>query len=110
MDSSNRVSCPFHDDPNPSCRIYPDHYHCFGCGAHGDRINWLTRVEGMTKTEAIAALQDWSGPTTVELKQSAAEKLEFVLGIWNAAQPLAGSIGERYLAETRKIDVSKLPS
>src|SRR5262249_3914649 len=76
----------------------------------GDRIDWLTRVEGMTKAEAMNALHDWCGPTTAKLKQSAEEKLDFVLGIWNAAQPLTGTIGERYLAETRDIDVSKLPS
>ena len=56
MDSSGRVSCPFHTDPQPSCKIYSDHWHCFGCGEHGDRIDWLTRVEGMTKAEAIDAL------------------------------------------------------
>ena len=56
MDSSGRVSCPFHTDPQPSCKIYSDYWHCFGCGEHGDRIDWLTRVEGMTKAEAIDAL------------------------------------------------------
>src|SRR5262245_22955101 len=63
MDASNRVSCPFHDDPNPSCSIYPDHYFCHACRARGDRIDWLTRVEGMTKAEAMNALHDWCGPT-----------------------------------------------
>jgi long-chain acyl-CoA synthetase len=46
LDSSNRVSCPFHDDPNPSCSIYPDHYHCHACGAHGSRLDWLLEAEG----------------------------------------------------------------
>ena len=35
--------CPFHDDKNPSLAVYLDdnpHYHCFGCGAHGN-INEL---------------------------------------------------------------------
>jgi DNA polymerase bacteriophage-type len=109
MDASRHVSCPFHHDPNPSCSIYPDHYFCHACRARGDRVDWLTRVEGMTKAEAMNALHDWCGPTTAKLKQSAEEKLDFVLGIWNAAQPIAGTLGERYLAETRGIDVSKLP-
>jgi hypothetical protein len=51
MDSSGRVSCPFHDDPNPSCSIYPDHYYCHACGARGTRL--------APKEEAIGALQDW---------------------------------------------------
>src|SRR5262245_22454089 len=66
MDAGGRVSCPFHDDPQPSCKIYSDHFHCFGCGQHGDRLAWLTTVENMTEAEAIAALQDWSGPAFLE--------------------------------------------
>jgi len=27
--------CPFHEEGMPSLAIYADHYHCFGCGAHG---------------------------------------------------------------------------
>jgi predicted Fe-S protein YdhL (DUF1289 family) len=110
MDSSQRVSCPFHDDPNPSCKIYADHWHCFGCGRHGDRMDWLMQAEGMTRAEVLDALHDWSGPVTVELQRSAEERLDFALEIWNAALPLAGSIGERYLAETRGIDIGKLPA
>ena len=68
------------------------------------------QVEGMTKTEALDALHDWHGPLTAELEQNAEPKLCFALGIWNAALPLAGTIAERYLAETRGIDVGKLPA
>jgi hypothetical protein len=114
MDSSNRVQCPFHDDPNPSCSIYPDHYFCHACGARGSRLDWLLEAEHMTRAEAIAALQDWA-PGVAGVSEgeqpSAEEKLAFALSIWNAAEPLLGSIGEkRYLAETRGIDVSKLPA
>jgi hypothetical protein len=112
LDSANRVSCPFHDDPNPSCSIYPDHYHCHACGAHGSRLDWLLEVEGLTRAEAINALQDWhKGGTPAPEGPDAEEKLAFALSIWNAAESLQGSIGEkRYLAETRGIDVSKLPA
>jgi DNA polymerase len=109
MDAGGRVSCPFHEDWEPSCRIYVDHFHCYGCGARGDRVEWLTRVEGMTKAEAIAALQDWSGPTSTDQQHDVATRCAFALEIWNAAQPIADTIGERYLSETRAIDVSKLP-
>jgi DNA polymerase len=109
MDASGHVSCPFHDDWQPSCKIYSDHWRCYGCGEHGDRIDWLIRVEGMTRTEAIAALQDWSGPASAEQQHDIAARVAFALEVWNAAQPLTGSIGERYLAETRGIDVGQLP-
>ena len=55
----NKVACPFHDDVEPSCTIYPDHFHCFGCGEHGSRLDWLMRVEGMTVTEAVITIKDW---------------------------------------------------
>ena len=32
LTSDNKVTCPFHDDAEPSCTIYPDHFYCFGCG------------------------------------------------------------------------------
>jgi hypothetical protein len=47
MNSSNHVCCPFHEEVEPSCKIYADHFHCYGCGMHGDRLAWLTKVEGM---------------------------------------------------------------
>jgi DNA polymerase bacteriophage-type len=109
MDASGHVSCPFHEDPQPSCKIYSDHWHCFGCGARGDRVDWLMRVEGMTKAEALAALQDWSGPTSTEQQHDVAARCDFALQIWNTAQPLAGTLAERYLSQTRGIDVGKLP-
>jgi len=109
MDASGHVSCPFHDDPNPSCRIYSDHFHCFGCGEHGDRLAWLMRVEGMTKAEAIVTLQDWSGAISMQQQRDIAARTAFALEVWNAASSLRGTIAERYLAETRSIDVSKLP-
>jgi len=54
LTSDNKVTCPFHDDAEPSCAIYPDHFHCFGCGERGSRLDWLMRVEGMTTVEAVA--------------------------------------------------------
>src|SRR6516162_7614833 len=110
MDTSGHVTCPFHDDPQPSCKIYSDHFHCFGCGRRGDRMEWLMQVEGMTKAEALAALQDWTGPVPIEHQQQyVAARTALAKDIWLAAQPIAGTIGERYLSETRGIDIGKLP-
>ena len=51
----------------------------------------------MTRTEAIAALQDWSGPASSEQRHDTSERVAFALRLWNAALPLAGTLGERYL-------------
>jgi hypothetical protein len=110
LTADNKVCCPFHEDVEPSCTIYPDHFYCYGCGENGSRLDWLVRAEGMTLTEAVAYVHDWPG-----LCQQAphnghgADKLAFIKSIWTSAQPLLGSIADRYLDETRGIDISKLP-
>jgi hypothetical protein len=51
--------CPFHDDRNPSLCIEPGgaHFHCFGCGARGDAIDFVRRLNpGMSFREAVAAI------------------------------------------------------
>jgi len=111
MDAGNHVSCPFHDDPNPSCSIYPDHFHCHGCGAHGTRLDWLIEVEGLTRTEALNVLQDWTGPVTTVVweRPDPEERRRRALAIWDEATSLRGTIGERYLAETRGVELGRLP-
>ena len=41
--------CPFHKEKTPSFTVNDDKgfYHCFGCGAHGDVIRFLTDCEKM---------------------------------------------------------------
>ena len=51
--------CPFHDDKNPSLCISPgaEHYRCFGCGAHGDAIDFVRRLNpGMSFREALRVI------------------------------------------------------
>ena len=106
--SNGKVCCPFHDDAEPSCAIYPDHFHCFGCGERGSRLDWLIRVEEMTEAEAAAAMQDWPTEAAAPAAKDDVD-LTFVDRIWAAARPLFGSIAEPYLDETRGIDLGNLP-
>jgi Toprim domain/CHC2 zinc finger len=112
LTADGKVCCPFHDDAEPSCKIYADHFHCFGCGEHGGRLTWLTRVEGMTEQEAIAFIGDWT-PAAKTLPRNgdsdSAEKLELIKSLWTAAEPLTGTLAARYLEETRRVDLAKLP-
>jgi DNA polymerase len=113
MTSDNKVACPFHDDPNPSCQLYADRFRCFGCGEQGDRLDWLIRAEGLPRAEAIAALQDWNGGPVAAVRDdqpSPEERRRRALELWDAATPWRGTIAERYLGETRGIDVGALPA
>jgi DNA primase len=41
--------CPFHTEKSPSFNVIPDKgfYHCFGCGKHGDAIEWVMQRDGI---------------------------------------------------------------
>ena len=50
------VCCPFHDDRHPSMKLYHDHFHCFGCQANGDVIEFTSKLFGITALEAAQKL------------------------------------------------------
>jgi len=50
--------CPFHDESTPSFTIFEDnHFHCFGCGAHGDSIEFYMKLHNASFIEAVKELQ-----------------------------------------------------
>lgn len=52
-------SCPFHSEKTPSMRIYNnDSYYCFGCGAHGDVIDFVRQYFGLSFREAVEKLAE----------------------------------------------------
>ena len=48
--------CPFHNDRHPSLYVADDHYHCFGCGEHGDVIDFAAKLFGLPLYEAAQRL------------------------------------------------------
>ncbi|MCX5616683.1 DNA primase [Bombella sp. TMW 2.2559] len=56
-----KACCPFHGEKTPSLYIYDDHYHCFGCGAHGDAISYVMQSEGSGFREAVERLASEAG-------------------------------------------------
>lgn len=78
-----KARCPFHEEKTPSFMIQKgdNHYHCFGCGAHGDAIAFLMNHEKMSFSESVEYLADrfgvhleyiekeeYAGPNKKELK------------------------------------------
>jgi len=55
--------CPFHDEKTPSFYVNDEKafYHCFGCGAHGDAIRFLTEQRGLPFIDAVKELADKAG-------------------------------------------------
>jgi hypothetical protein len=106
---NSKICCPFHHDSTPSLHIYADHFHCFGCGAHGDAIDWLTLVEGLERDDAFELLTKWHGSTLPPHKDEA-DTLAGALRLWEQAQPIDGTPAEHYLADARGIDIDKRPA
>jgi len=50
------TQCIFHDDRNPSMKLYDDHFYCFGCTEHGDVISLTARLFSLTPLEAAKKL------------------------------------------------------
>lgn len=50
------TQCIFHDDRNPSMKLYDDHFYCFGCTEYGDVISLTARLFSLTPLEAAKKL------------------------------------------------------
>lgn len=48
--------CPFHNDRHPSMKLNEDYFYCFGCGTHGDVIEFTDRLFGLSSYEAAVKL------------------------------------------------------
>lgn len=55
--------CPFHGEKTASFNLYPEtnSFYCFGCGAGGDVITFIKRIENLDYIDAIKFLADRSG-------------------------------------------------
>src|SRR5262249_37267400 len=76
-----RGLCPFHSEKTPSFNVWADHYHCFGCGRHGDALTWLIESGELSFQDALAELgalepnPGWRNPQTAQ-RTSAISNLE----------------------------------
>lgn len=55
--------CPFHGEKTPSFTVYPESnsFYCFGCGAGGDVITFVRRIENLDYIDAVKFLADRAG-------------------------------------------------
>lgn len=53
--------CPFHAEETPSFKVFSDHYHCFGCKAHGNALEFVMRQHGLSFPEAVRQLAARAG-------------------------------------------------
>lgn len=55
--------CPFHGEKTPSFNIYTENgsFYCFGCGAGGDVITFIMKIENLDYVEAVKFLAQRAG-------------------------------------------------
>jgi DNA primase len=68
-----KTCCPFHGERTPSFHIWEDHYHCFGCGVHGDAITFVMQTENASFMEAVERLAGEAGLEVPRLSPALAE-------------------------------------
>jgi DNA primase len=117
--ASYKACCPFHEEKSPSFMMQrgDKHYHCFGCGAHGDAIAFLMGYVKMSfidaleylaerfqvRLERIEQTSEDKGPSKTQLKSAldkASRYYHFFL-----LHTEEGQVALRYLYE-RGIDLS----
>jgi DNA primase len=64
--------CPFHGEKTPSFHVHGDKqfFHCFGCGAGGDVIEFVKRSDGLAFPEAVRQLAARAGLTVPEAEDA----------------------------------------
>ena len=65
----HRGLCPFHSEKTPSFYVFPDKFHCFGCGEHGDVIDFVQKFHGLTFKDALKYLGIEQGRVTPKVRQ-----------------------------------------
>lgn len=58
-----QACCPFHNEKSPSFSVAPDKqfYHCFGCGAHGNALDFIMEFDGLEFPDAVEELASMLG-------------------------------------------------
>ena len=78
-----KACCPFHNEKTPSFTVSDEKgfYHCFGCGAHGDVIRWMTDQRGLQFMDAVKELAAQAGMEVPAPDPRAMERAEQQAGL-----------------------------
>ena len=107
--------CPFHDDRTPSLAVSDakEKFNCFGCGAHGDVVDFVRLKEGVDARSAaeIIASQTATYASAVPTKPSKglSDTVGFARHVWDAGRNIVGTLAEKYL-ESRGLPLAALPT
>lgn len=103
--------CPFHNESTPSFTVNDrkGFFHCFGCSAHGDAIEFVRQRQGLDFKAAVELLESENGLAHLQRAEPAPprpkveqredrSKAARIHRIWTQARPIeSGSPVDRYL-------------
>jgi DNA primase len=92
-----KACCPFHNEKTPSFTVNDDKgfYHCFGCGAHGDAIRFLTDHRGMPFMDAVKELAAKAGMDVPAPDPQAKERADRTASLTDVMASVAGWYSEQ---------------
>ncbi|MFC4293553.1 CHC2 zinc finger domain-containing protein [Novosphingobium tardum] len=97
-----KACCPFHADRTPSFTIFSggQRFHCFGCGASGDVLDFIQQAHGVSLRDAAAMLGSDGLPSVVVAPvppDDGQDRIAEARAIWRSAAPVTGTLAEGYL-------------
>ncbi|MBT5383759.1 MAG: DNA primase [Kordiimonadaceae bacterium] len=96
--------CPFHNEKTPSFTVNDDKpfYHCFGCGAHGDVINFVLETEGLSFPETVERLSSQAGLQIPEYTPEAQQRSKVKKTLYDVMEAAAQWFENQLAAQVGK--------
>lgn len=82
VNRSGFTSCLFHNERTPSMKLYPDHFHCFGCGKSGDVIALAAQRFCISQFDSAKLIMNDFRLSSEELKLSAKPQIQLSYSEW----------------------------
>lgn len=95
--------CPFHEERTPSLKINTDMntFHCFGCKAHGDVIDFVMRFDGL---DFRTAVRDLARQAAIRLPDEQPSRFD---GLYRCCEEAAAWFASRMPEATRRFLVER---
>ena len=104
--------CPFHSEKSPSFTVndIKKFYHCFGCGAHGDVIRFVSETSGLKPKDAAIKLAEENGieiPKLSKAEEKLYEEIDQIHHILNlAAEFFHKNLNEKTISYLKSRDIN----
>lgn len=82
VNRSGFTSCLFHNERTPSMKLYPDHFHCFGCGKSGDVIALAAQRFRISQFDSAKLIMNDFHLSNEEFKLSAKPQIQLSYSEW----------------------------